>query len=432
MTRAYNNWIAAYVNHTRFSESPDSFHFWTAVATIAGALRRRVWIDERHFQWTPNFYIVLVGPPGVAAKSTSIRTGLSMLEKVPGIFMGPQSMTWQSLTDTLEKAQELVTMPETNIEEPMSCITIGVSELGTFLRPDDQELVDVLVDMWDGQKTTWRRSTKTQGQTTINNPWLNVIACTTPAWLKANFPDVLIGGGLTSRMLFIFNDKKRQLVAYPSQFVNQTEYKEEQEYLLHDLLQISTLCGEYKLTDAARAWGTEWYRLHWTSAKSSYMASERFAGYFARKQTHLHKLAIVLAAAKRNTLIIEEEDLIEANTLITELEVDMQHVFSSIGVSQGAKISTEILALIRNNKEITLKDLWRLCFNTTAQKDFQDAVKAAVEAGYVKVTQTGSDKVLKYIGPRAISPSSAQLSAKNQDQERVILDEVAALKDLET
>jgi hypothetical protein len=402
--RAYNNWIKAYVSHTRFSESPDAFHFWTGVATVAGALRRRVWIDERHFQWTPNFYIVLVGPPGVAAKSTSIRSGISLLERVPGVYLGPQSMTWQALTESLQNAQECVEIPGRPEPEPMSCISIGVSELGTFLKPDDSELVDVLVDMWDGQKTIWRRRTKTQGETTIHNPWLNVIACTTPAWLKENFPDVLVGGGLTSRMVFVFADKKRQLVAYPSELINSSDYKEEEEYLLHDLFQIAELCGEYTLTSDAREWGREWYKLHWTTARTSHMASERFAGYFSRKQTHLHKLAMVLAAAKRNELVIEAEDLMEANTLITDLEVDMQHVFSSIGVSHSARVSSELLALIRNAGSISLQKLWQLCFATMASKDFTEAVKASVEAGYVKVTHSGQDRILNYCGPKVISP----------------------------
>src|SRR5712671_3481375 len=98
--RAFPNWIEAYVHHQRYSESPESFHFWTAVSTIAGALRRRVWINQLHFQWTPNMYIILVGPPGVAAKSTSIRQGLNLLEAVPGINFGQQSLTWQALIDS--------------------------------------------------------------------------------------------------------------------------------------------------------------------------------------------------------------------------------------------------------------------------------------------------------------------------------------------
>lgn len=413
MARIYSNWLKAYVNHTRYSESPDAFHFWTGVATIAGALERKVWIDQLHFQWTPNFYIVLVGPPGVAAKSTSIRAGLSILEKVPGVFFGPSSSTWQALTEALQNAQKGVTIQGLEEPEIMSCLTIGVSELGTFLRPDDKEFVDILTAMWDGQKEVWRRQTKTQGETVIHNAWLNIIGCTTPAWLKSNFPDVLIGGGLTSRMVFVFADTKRQFVAYPAKHVPPAAYRQESEYLLQDLLQISQLAGEYRLTPEAEAWGEEWYELHWTSARNNHMASERFAGYYARKQTHLHKLAMVIAAAQRDNLTIERSDLEEANALITDLEVDMQHVFSSIGVSQAAKVSTEILALIRNHREISLQDLWKLCFNTTAHKEFAEGVKAAVDAGYVKVfkgpiVDGKATQVLQYAGPRPLtSPSSS-------------------------
>lgn len=385
MQRRYENWLQAYVSHTRFSESPDAYHFWTGVATVAGALRRRVWVDQLHFQWTPNFYIVLVGPPGVAAKSTSIRAGLALLEKIPGIFFGPASTTWQALTEALQNAQEAVTIPGIAEPEVMSCLTIGASELGTFLRPEDKEFVDTLVAMWDGQKEVWRRQTKTQGETVIHNPWLNVIGCTTPAWLKDNFPDVLVGGGLTSRMVFVFADKKRQLVAYPSKLVPSREFKKEEEYLVDDLLQIASLSGEYKLTPEAETWGEAWYERHWTASRSNHLASEKYAGYYARKQTHLHKLAMVLAAAKRTQLEILPEDLQEADALVTALEADMQHVFASIGVAPAAKVTNEVLTLVRNHKNIKLQELWKLCFNTTAQKDFTDAIKAAKDAGLIQM-----------------------------------------------
>jgi hypothetical protein len=411
MARIYENWLKAYVNHTRFSESPNAFHFWTGVATVAGALERKVWIDQLHFQWTPNFYIVLVGPPGVAAKSTSIRAGLSILEKIPTVHMGPSSATWQALAEALRDAEKGVTVPGQSETEIMSCLTIGVSELGTLLRPEDKEFVDLLTAMWDGQKETYRRKTKTQGDTVVHNPWLNIIGCTTPAWLKENFPDVLIGGGLTSRMVFVFSETKRQLIAYPAKHVPTAQYHREEDFLFQDLLAISELTGPYQLSKEAEAWGEEWYRLHWTAARNNHMASERFAGYYARKQTHLHKLAMVIAASKRDELVITMEDLQEANVLITDLEVDMQHVFSSIGVSQSAKISSEILNLIKNHKQITVQDLWKLCFNTTAKKDFSEAVTAIADAGYVKVFRgpLGPDgkpsQILAYQGAKPISPS---------------------------
>ena len=402
--RYYENWLKAYVNYTRYSESPDAYHFWTGISTIAGALQRKVWIDQRQFQWTPNFYIILVGPPGVAAKSTSIRSGLSILEKCEGVHFGPQSMTWQALTEALMNAQALIDLPNMLEPEIMSCLTIGVSELGTFLRADDGELIDFLVSIWDGQKEVWRRSTKTQGHTIIHNAWLNIIGCTTPAWLKDNFPEVFIGGGLTSRILFVYADKKRHLVAYPGDFIPAEEYKNEAELLLSDLKQIGELKGEYILHPEAKKWGTEWYEKHWTQEKALHLQSSRFDGYYSRKQTHIHKTAIVIAAAKRDKLIILAEDLIEADLVVSSLEANMAQVFASIGVATEAKKNSEVVALVKSSKTgIPYQTLWRMCFNTMTGKDFQEALVDGTKAGYLKFENRTTDgiveKYITYTGP---------------------------------
>ena len=61
------------------------------------------------------------------------------------------------------------------------------------------------------------------------------------------------------------------------------------------------------------------------------------SGYISRKQTHIHKLAIVLAAAQRDKLIIEESDLREADALLTTIEPHMIKVFESVGVVDEIK-----------------------------------------------------------------------------------------------
>lgn len=398
MPRHYSNWLKAYMQFTASSESPDGFHLWTGVATIAGALRRRVWIDQCHFQWTPNFYVVLVGPPGVAAKSTSIRSGIGLLEKVPEVIFGPQSMTWQALTQALKNSTQVVEIPGLPEAEVMSCLTIGVSELGTFLQADNKELIDFLVDMWDGQKITWRRQTKGEGEVCVHNPWINLIACTTPAWLKDNFPDVLIGGGLTSRMVFVYAEQKRHFVAYPADVVEPNAFNQTKSNLIEDLIQISQLCGEYKLTADAKVWGSAWYEKHWSTAAPDHISGERFAGYRARKQTHLHKLAIILAAAKRSTLTIEVEDLQEADLMLSAMELDMSKVFASIGVQEMASYAIEIRDLVKTMREVNYKRLWQLCFNRFDEDTFVKAIKANISAGNMKITDRDTkDGKAKYV-----------------------------------
>lgn len=327
-------------------------------------------------------YIVLVAPPGVAAKSTTMRVGLNLLQKVEGVKLGPQSMTWQALLDAFVAAQETLEVPGQEAI-PISCLTIGIGELGTFMDPKNRECMDMITALWDGQKEPFLRRTRKDGDTRIWNPWLNFVACTTPAWLKENFPEVQVGAGLTSRIIFVYGSQKAKFIAYPAEHVESEAYADEETALLHDLQHISTLQGEYKLTANAIEWGESWYKHHFNGGKPKHLTSGRFDGYLARKQTHIHKLAMVLAASKRDDLSITEFDLQEAEQEVSALEKDMVKVFDSIGVSHGARSASEVVILIRNHKQITSNALWKQCFNTMDQDVFVRSLQAAVSAGHV-------------------------------------------------
>lgn len=382
MPRHFKNWLKTYVQHTASSEAPDVFHFWTGVTTVGGALRRRVWIEQNLFQWVPNFYVILVSPPGVVTKSTSISLGMRLLRQVDGIKFGPESMTWQALAESLADAMEYVDLPDpvTGIPKPvpMSCITIEVSELGTFLRTDDSQLVSFLTRMWDGQKTPFKHKTKASGNIDVENPWLNIISATTPGWMRDNFSESLVTQGLTSRVVFVYGDTKRHFVAYPAKASKVQDYHDTEKKLIEDLKEIAKLKGEYKLTDEAEAWGETWYINHYTKLPT-HLASDRFGGYVARKQTHLHKLAMVLAASQRDKMLIEKDDLIEAEALLTESEQSMIKVFESVGLVDEARHVNSIVTLVRAYGFLPLQELRNLTMNTISDKDFKLAVRVASE-----------------------------------------------------
>lgn len=395
--RLHKNWLKAYIQHTRHSESPDVYHFWTGVSTIAGVLRRRVWIDERMFQWTPNFYIVLVGPPGIVAKSTTTGYGGSLLQQMKGIHWGPASMTWQALIDSFADAQELVQI-DLNKDEymPMACVTCNISELGTFLQPSDDSLVSVLIDLWDGKKGGWERRTRNSGKITIENPWINAIGCTTPAWLRKNFPEHMIGGGLVSRVIFVYGEEKRCYTPYPSQVIDKDRFEYEAEQLIHDLGVIDTLRGEYTLEPDALAWGSSWYERHWKGKDTqTEIKGERYGGYIARKQTHMHKLAMVLAAAQRDELVITKEDLMTAESFITSLEGSLRKIFDNIGAGASSRHTQAVINYVRAYNIIDSLELWRLCMNSMGTKEYEEALNGAIRAGYVTSMQEGGVLQLK-------------------------------------
>ena len=396
--RKHKNWLQAFLQFASYGEAPTKMYFWVGVSTIAGALRRRVWIDQKYFQWVANSYVILVAPPGIVSKSTTASVGMNLLKEIPGITFGPDVVTWQKLVEDMSKAKELVFWPEKEAYLPMSCITLSSSEFGTFLNPNDREMVDVLVSLWDGQPGAFNKSTKTSGNDSIENPWINIIACTTPAWIAGNFPEYMIGGGFTSRCIFVYADKKRQSIAYPADHVP-PQFLQQREDLIHDLEIISTLVGEYRLSPEATSWGEQWYENHWKT-KHDHLPPDQFGGYLARKQTHIHKLSMILSASQSDDLIIERPTLELAASMIDALEEDMPKVFDKIGRNAMTKALSDLCEIIAAYGAIPRKELYRRLSRQVTWHDFGQLLQSAAEAGFVRLVQDGSD-VLVHPGLRS-------------------------------
>lgn len=391
--------MKTYVAHNRYTEAPSSFHFWVGVGTVAGALRRKVWTDHLTYQYTPNFYIVLVAPPGIATKSTAIRSGISLLRKIKGVHLGPQSLTWQALFEAIKTAAEVVKVPDTNQVLTYCALTLGISELGTFFRPENREFMDHLTNIWDAQREVIARQTLKDGEISIENPWLNLIAGTTPGWLKDNFPKVMVEGGLASRLVFVFQDKKQRLIAYPERLaVDRTQYRLEEEALLYDLQQIGNLAGQYHFTERAYQWGEAWYATLHERKYNGLSSSERFQGYLSRKQALVHKLAMVLAASSSNTLEIDQEHMVEAEAHITSLESNLSQVFDSIGVTPEAQVSNEILTVIKRNGKTSYKQLYQAFAKSIDGVTYKRVIQHGLESGILEREAVNGDFILRYVG----------------------------------
>lgn len=397
--RIHEDWLKAFVQYASFGEAPLKTLFWTGVSTIAGALRRRVWIDQKYFQWTPNFYVILVAPPGIISKSTTANIGMNLLRDVGTIKFGPDVVTWQALVQSLAGATELALEESTGEYHPMSAITIASDEFGTFLNPNDREMVDVLVSLWDGKKGTFNKVTKSNGNDVVENPWVNIIACTTPGWIAGNFPEYMIGGGFTSRCVFVYAEEKRQLVAYPSDSVP-PEFEQLKADLVHDLEIISTMIGEYKLTEEALTWGRRWYTNHWEK-RPDHLDNDRFGGYLARKQTHIHKLAMILAASQSSDLLVHPHHLMAADEMITVLEADMPRVFSTIGQTDKTRGMSELVDSVFKFGKIEQGALYRRMFRTMEHKDYTAALNSGVAAGFLRIEQIGKEIYIIAVRPVA-------------------------------
>jgi hypothetical protein len=221
-----------------------------------------------------------------------------------------------------------------------------------------------------------------------------MIGCTTPSWIADNVPQAAIGGGFTSRCIFLYADRKEKLVPYPGDVVPKG-LAEMRYRIFQDLEHISvSICGEYILAPEAKAFGREWYASIWNVAQASKDPSNG-TGYVARKQTHAHKLAMVLAASQRDELLITGEDLQLAITMLESLEEDMHKVFSKVGRSEDSLAADKFIELINRHGVMDYQDAYRAVH--TAFPDFsvfERVLAGAIRSGQISTEIVAGGKIM--------------------------------------
>lgn len=390
--RNFEDWLTAYVKYASFSEAPAVMHFWSGVSALAGALRRRVWLDMGYFKWTPCFYIIIVAPPGVVSKSTTAAIAIDLLRQVPGIKFGPQMVTWPALVKAFADAREEFELGDE--WHPMCAMTIESSELGNLINPQDREMIDLLVTLWDSKTGALDKRTKGSGNDEVVNPWINMIACTTPAWIEGNFPEYVIGGGFTSRCLFVYAEKKEKLVAYPAQSIPK-ELTETKTMLLQDLEHIAnSMVGPFSLDQAALEWGTKWYALH-NASSPEHLSDERFSGYLARKQTHMHKLAMILSASRSDSKVISIQDLATAERMLFDLEKSMPKVFDKIGRSEVSIQAERFIRFVQQHGALSYEAAYQFIHSHfPLSRDFESMLSGAVRSGQLELVADNTGKFM--------------------------------------
>lgn len=309
------SWLSAYLAYTAESESPEEYHLWTAVSVIAGALERKVFFDMGYFLLYPNMYIVLVGPAGRCKKSTAMRIGRDILKSKPGIKFTADSTTREKLIINMTQA----------LKDGCSPMTAHSTEFATMLTSSGMDMVVFLTDIFDCPPV-WEHDTKSGGKNTIKGPYLNLLGATTPDWISRAMPLDTIGVGLTSRIVFVNHDTPREADAIPKLTDAQ---KALAQILVTDLIAISALSGQFTLAPDAYEKYNAWYRERVGNPNTS--GDPRMAGYFERKPMHMLKLSIIIAASKRDGLVIELEDITDAMVMLDKIEPRMTKTFVGVG-----------------------------------------------------------------------------------------------------
>ncbi len=387
MARILKDWIPDYLDFTAGTEAPRLMHFWAGVSCVAACLRRKVWIDMKRFKWTPSFYVIFVAPPGVVSKTTTMDMGIDLLKNVPGIKFGPDVVTWQALVTAFAGAREEFQYGEDFV--PMSPITLASGELGNLLNPQDRDMVNLYIALWDG-RSSFEKVTKGSGTDIISAPWINIIGCTTPHWIADNMPAATVGGGFTSRCVFVYADSKETLIALPDEHTR-SDHEAYAAALTADLEHIATnLVGPYTILEEARAWIREWYAALWAPSNMQ-MDDKQLEGYRARKQTHMMKLALVLSASRGDSMEITLEDVVLANKMLEATEPNLDKVFSRIGRTEDSLQAERFIDFIKRHGKVRYVKAYQHIHSYFPDfRDFEGVLAGALKSGQISMYYEGN------------------------------------------
>jgi len=320
-TRRLDNWLTSFAEWALpRTDAPESFVFWAGVYTLAAALRRQVWIPREHLgSWEcfPHLYVMFVGPPGMRKTTSMMSFAHPLLQQVGGLTDGPTFFTKEALVQRL-------------INSPDSSIYLMVGEFADLIQKNKAgEMYDFLTSMYDSREVL-EVSTMMHGLQTAARPCLNMFAATTPAWIAENMSAGVIGGGFASRMVFVYEEKLRSPKLIFTKLVKEMNESKMAEDLLHDLMIISNMAGEFGFADGMEEYLNAWVQTH----ADNPFSDTRLAGYHSRKPMMALKLAMIHSVATKNELILGEKDFEFGLHSLGTTEKNLSKVFGGIGKNE--------------------------------------------------------------------------------------------------
>lgn len=349
--------IADYLRYTESQEATERVHRWVALATIAGALERKVWLPRGHYTLFPNLYTFIIGPSGVVRKSSSTAIGVDMLREIDTVRLMSERLTAASLIQQFARSQKSFDFQGRTVKQ---CATFSYAqELNVFLSEVFGSIVELLTTFYDcipnDADKPWVYESVSGGTTRVFGPCLNLLGACTPAWLVRSLPPTEMEGGFASRVIFVVEDSARRAIGFPDREIVTLDQVSRRQALVADLKRIHSLIGPMQLDDKVVSKGQIWYELHQKSLKSN--ADLRFSGYYGRKLDTVLKVAMLLVVSESSELYMRERHFDESLALLADVEKRMFDLFGSHGTNPDSMITDRVWNVIATCRKLTMAQL---------------------------------------------------------------------------
>jgi len=296
--------IFALCKYCEETEIPSIFALWTGICTISAALGRRCFIDFGYKNIYPNIYVVLVAQSAGCRKSSAVEQAENLLKTLESkVNLLSQKTTPEALIEALSCRTKIENGNVIHCAEG----TAIADELTTLIDRNSAKngLINLLTKLYDCGDFEYR--TRGKGVETIKNPCLTLYGGTTASWIREALTVSAITGGFTSRIVFVYLDKRDRDIYWPTISL---ENKKRKDRIIEDLHKVSQLEGQFEVTDRAKElFGEEYSKFSKTSALLNDPLTSGYAGISSTDVGDICQFVVDLIKKKR---VISKAELLKA------------------------------------------------------------------------------------------------------------------------
>lgn len=381
------------------NESPENYNVWSAISTVSAVLKNNVWFKRGNYKVYPNQYIILVGDAGIG-KGTAIKPAHSFAKDpltthTPLANYIEDRITASKLIEILAagfpSAPKFSTNGHLTNGVDSTCV-LQAEELSTMLNSSDW-LSDFLTKTWEGGDFMY--TTKGGGKKLAKDLCPSLIGACTPSFIKAINKNhgAEVSNGFTARTIFVFSPTSVKDVPYPIGFEDVPSIR---DALNDDIMTIARLSGEYALNKAAE----DIFRTKYTEIKGSMLLEDPdvIRSFKSRQPTHIIKVAMILAAACSDNLVIDEYALTTSIGLIDGILKTLDYTFSGVGDSELAENVARIRHYIERKGMCSRREILRDNIRNITSEDLTRVLLAMVDCGVIETYNQGGMIMYKPTG----------------------------------
>ncbi len=320
-------WFEWYMEYTRKTESPLSYHIFSSLCIVSACLGRRVVLDMGFYSIFPNMCVVLVGPTGLVKKTSACDIAKDIIRAECVCPILAEQLNPSVLVSLLAKngGHQLLYLPEMS---------------NTFTRERFNDgLTTRLLRLLDCPDK-YEAETQVRGNETVVDIALTVLGGTTPDQITDSMPKEVIQSGFLNRFLWVVEMDTDRCCPKPMK----GPYEDK---ILKVVKRLKGWSGKVNFREESDAFKfyTKWYE----DRKKNFRKSTETALVRAmqRGDTHLLKLSILISTVLEDSLTITLPSIQLAAKLLEYLEKRMPRLITFIDKAPLRQETEKLLDILR-------------------------------------------------------------------------------------